>query len=330
MSPANLNLPDKSYFKSIRACTLFDSNFLAQGLALIESVETYSSCNVLWTILALDETSFSFLESLDRPNLEVIHLEKFADAELQSLKFERAWKEFCWTSAACLLNFCLSQSPSGQTVAYIDADCYFFGDINAILRPLLTGSKIVIHEHRFSPDRIDWLNRSGRFNVGLVAGVNEIEFKTCVEKWRGQVLECCDVNFLEGRCGDQTYLNEWPDLYPSLHILTIPGAGLAPWNIKNYSISAINGKIEVDSKQLYFYHFSGLEFIYFSRVLALFIPASGYLNMTGKERVIYFYYVKHLMQIFSSLGTKPRKAFKLNYLIKNLLRGKVDLQIGRF
>jgi hypothetical protein len=315
--------------ESVWACTLFDSNFLVQGLALIESVESNSTCNIYWTVLALDDLSYSTLKSMSKSNMKVIHIDKFEDLELQALKPTRAWKEFCWTSAACLLNYCLSESPLGGRVAYIDADCYFFEDIYELLTPLESGSEIAIHEHRFSRDRMSSLEKSGRFNVGLVAGLNKSEFKACVSRWRSQVLNRCDVNDVEGRCGDQTYLNEWPGLYKSLHVLEYPGAGLAPWNIKNYKVTIINGTLKVDLKPIYFYHFSALEFIYFSKVFTIFVPAAGYLNMDRYEQVIYSRYMKHLMQISSAIRLRPRFQVNLKSNLKSLLKGAVAWQVGR-
>jgi len=296
----------------------------------MESVENNTPCKIVWTVLALDNPSCSSLNVLNKPNLEVIHVDEFPDSELQALKLTRAWEEFCWTSAACLLNYCLTQTPSGQRVAYIDADCFFFEDIHELLKPLEAGSKITIHEHRYSRDRLAWLQKSGRFNVGLVAGVNEPEFKTCIGKWRRQVLNRCDVNHLEGRCGDQTYLNEWPALYPSLHILRSPGAGLAPWNIKNHKVSTLNGILKVDSQPLYFYHFSALKFIYISKYFALFIPAAGYLNMNSIERVIYTRYVAHLMRICATIGRTPQFTFELKLTLANVLKGRAVFKVGRF
>ena len=314
--------------ESVWACTLFDSNFLVQGLALIESVESNSSCDTYWTVLALDDLSYLTLKSMNKSSMKVIHIDEFDDLELQALKLTRAWREFCWTSAACLLNYCLSENPLEERVAYIDADCYFFEDIYELLQPLESGSEIAIHEHRFSRDNISLLEKSGRFNVGLVAGLNKSEFKACVSRWRSQVLNRCDVNYMEGRCGDQTYLNEWPGLYKSLHVLESPGAGLAPWNIKNYKVTTINGSLKVDLKPIYFYHFSSLKFIYFSKVFTIFVPAAGYSNMDRYERMIYSRYIKHLIQTSSAIRLRPRFQVNLKSNLKSLLKGAVAWQVG--
>jgi hypothetical protein len=313
--------------ETIRVCTLFDSSFLLQGLALIESVNNHSSCHVWWTVLALDKFTVETLKLLNVKDLEVIFIDDFEDHQLLSLRSTRPWNEFCWTSAACLLNFCLSASKLGQRVVYIDADCYFFGDLGKLLAPLSAGYEIAIHEHRFSIDRLMWLNKSGRFNVGLIAGNNNGDFIVCIARWRDQVLERCDVNHLEGRCGDQTYLNEWPNLYSSLYILEGSGVGLAPWNIKNYKISTKSHTIEVNSEPLYFYHFSALRFIYFSKFLTLFIPADGYLKMERKELVIYRYYLKHLMELMGVAGKKPKTFFRFKSFAKLVIKRHVSIQL---
>ena len=56
--------------------------------------------------------------------------------------------------------------------------------------------------------------------------------------------------------GDQKYLDAWPVLYPSTHILKHPGAGIAPWNYAQYSFGRLaDGTLSVDDAPLIFYHF---------------------------------------------------------------------------
>lgn len=314
---------------TITLCTLFDSFFLAQGLALIRSVERNSSIDIFWIVLAMDKPTFKVLKSLKKNNLHLLDINDFPDLELKLVRANRPWHEFCWTATPCLLKYCLSISEPGTLVAYIDADCFFFGDIVEICEPFSDGVNIAIHEHRFSPDRSDWLAKSGRFNVGVVAGVKSDEFCKCIDRWRSQVLHRSDVDPQTGHCGDQGYLNEWPNLYTSLYIYESPGIGLAPWNIKNYKIKSEDEQFEIDNRPLIFFHFSAIEFISFSRNLALFVCATGYLKMKGGEKQIYRKYVKELMEVFLLFGYSPKLKRSLRFSLSVFLRGELSILLSR-
>ena len=270
---------------------------MPQGLALMESVELHSSTPIMWSVLALDDGAFDYLCGLKRANLEVIHIDNFEDKDLQLVKNDRPWKEFCWTSAACILNYSLALDESADFVAYIDADCFFFGDIAEMFGELPREKNIGVHEHRFSRDREDWLYKSGRFNVGVVLGRKSEEFKQCAARWRTQVIERCDVNQSEGRCGDQTYLNEWPSLYVGLQILEGQGVGLAPWNAFGLNLYIKENKVLVESDPLYFYHFHGLEVGISNRFITLFVSAAGYKKLSGTYKLIYAPYVSTLVRL---------------------------------
>jgi hypothetical protein len=197
------------------------------------------------------------------------------------------------------------------------------------LNPLNRGFSIVVHEHKFSEDRREWLERSGRFNVGLVAGLKGSEFDKCVARWRNQVLERCDVSHSEGRCGDQTYLNEWPTLYPSMHILEEPGAGLGPWNIKNHEVTKQNGKILIDGQPFYFFHFSSMEFLFFSKLVVIYICAAGYLRMRKNERFIYKSYVKKLIDIYKYYGFRPMVKRDTKTLFASLIFRRTSFTVSK-
>lgn len=313
----------------IHLCTLFDSKFMAQGLALIESVFKNTAVPIKWTILAMDKRTNQTILSRKASNIQVISIDDFSDEELKNVRSERPWKEFCWTSAACLLKYCIDNSISGQKVAYVDADCFFFSDIAKMLEPLNSSNSIGIHEHRFSEDRIGWLPKSGRFNVGVVAGVVGKNFDLCISRWRNQVIERCDVNLAEGRCGDQTYLNEWPDLYESLLIFDEPGVGLAPWNIHRYKVEKYELGIYIDNSPLYFFHFHGLELGFISSWMAFFIPASGYKSPKKEHLVIYKSYVIALMRQIANLKIKPRSYFSLLWLTRSIMHNRLVFLFGR-
>ena len=268
---------------------------------MIQSVERHSSAKIEWEILALDEAVYHFLKQLNKKNLNVMSFEDLNDLQLHALFGNRPWNEICWTSAACLLNTVLNRSNDDVLVGYVDADCYFFGDILNFFKDMSNGFEIFIHEHRFSKDRAEWLFKSGRFNVGLVGGKNGFNFRKCISVWRDQVLNDCSVNKDLGKCGDQTYLNDWPEKYSTLSIVEDIGAGVAPWNLNSYTLTDIEGRPYVNGVPVLFYHFHGLKFGFVNRFLSIYFPAPGYHLQRSVNRVIYREYLKHVIRINSEL-----------------------------
>jgi len=212
-------------------------------------------------------------------------------------------------------------------VGYIDADCFFLDDISLMLREIPIDKDFAIHEHRFSKDRSEWLPRSGRFNVGIVVGRPAESFKKCIANWRLQVLERCDVDMNNGRCGDQTYLNDWPRLFPELHIFNNPGAGVAPWNLNNYVVSEHGGQVYVDDWPVYFFHFHGLQIRYLGNRSALYIAASGYNLAYIPKEEIYRPYLSSLLskRILSKSGDIPKSSNHNSiWLIRGILKGRIN------
>lgn len=313
--------------KALNLCTLFDKRFLLQGITMIQSVERFAAAKINWTVLALDEETFQFLTEKNLVNLEIVTLDSIDDKELKALKGIRPWNQLCWTSAACLLRFVNLKIHEGEIAGYIDADCFFFYDVLKTLQPLHFGSCIAIHEHRYSADRVKWLNLSGRFNVGLVAGVSGTEFDQCIERWRIQVLDNCEVDESAGKCGDQTYLNEWPDLYRNLSILDEKGVGVAPWNLNNYHITLKNNQIHVDLEPLQFFHFHGLEIGWISKSLQIYKYAPGYSLNWGEVSPIYEAYLNRLREQVGIDFSNVRniKFSKIKWWISGLIKKNLVL-----
>ena len=309
-------------------CTLFDSNYLLQGLTMMKSVENFATGKVIWNVLALDKETEVYLRNVSAYSINVYTVETLGDSELRNLFGVRSWKEFCWTCAACLLYSVNRIIPKGSMLGYIDADCFFFEDIFNTLSPLV-GKSIAIHEHRFSKDRSEWLKKSGRFNVGLVAGITGSQFDDCLERWRQQVLESCIVDYSLGKCGDQSYLNEWPEIYENLVILNSSGVGLAPWNLNNYKIQKYGKKYLVDLDVLNFFHFHGLEIGLIGKHIALFLPAPGYKLINNNYQLIYHEYINSIQQTLR--GTNPPlikfKTRSLKWWAQSLLSKKLIVHL---
>ena len=84
----------------------------------------------------------------------------------------------------------------------------------------------------------------------------------CLARWREQCIEWCYYRLEDGKMGDQKYLDEWPELYSSCHILMHPGAGIAPWNYAQYRFASDEaGRITVQGAPLVFYHFHQFQLL---------------------------------------------------------------------
>lgn len=312
----------------INACTLFDSNFMYQGLTMINSVIKNSKLIINWTVLALDEITFDTLCDLNLPNTSIVNIESLRDEELSGLKNLRNWNELCWTAASCLLSKVVEKSQTGEISVYIDADCFFYGDISKSINELFLRSEITIHAHNFSPDRIHWMKKSGIYNVGLVGGKKGPEFQQCLERWRRQVLNECIVDKDAGKCGDQTYLNEWPDLYSNLSIMDSSHSGLGPWNLNNYNLRSINKVPYNNAEKIIFFHFHAMQIGKINSFFWAFIPAAGY--SLNKTNIIHIYkpYINALKDIYillnnSLLDSRFKKS--CTWYLKGVLRLRLFL-----
>ena len=76
--------------------TLFDSNFLPQGLALYESLIRHASPFTLW-VLCMDEKAKQVLERLDKGGMRLISLREIELARFIKIKPLRTRVEYCWT-----------------------------------------------------------------------------------------------------------------------------------------------------------------------------------------------------------------------------------------
>jgi hypothetical protein len=239
-------------------CTLFNWLYLPQGIALYHSLARTVNGEFELHVLCMDDFTFDALRALDLPHLRRIALAEIETNALRAVRGTRTIGEYCWTCTTPLLKHVIDQQPPDAVVSYIDADLGFFSDPSVVLAEMGSGS-IYVHEHGFAPEHTELLMASGRFNVGLVCFRNNGEGRACLDKWSAQCLDECVMDAAAGLCGDQGYLDEWPDLYPGLVIAANPGVGLAPWNLSKYKLGNDRGVLTVDGTPVVFYHYHSLR-----------------------------------------------------------------------
>jgi len=239
-------------------CTYFDKRYLSRGLAMYYSLQQHSLNSKLW-ILCLDAETNQYLTPLALPNVEIVSIEELEGdcPPLRDTKKNRSLLEYYFTCTPSLPLFILNRNQQIDLITYLDADLFFFSDVEPLFNEI-GGHSIAIIPHCF-PTAFRKAERHGIFNVGWVSFRRDDEGLNCLRLWQSQCIEWCADQSDENRFADQQYLDDWPARFRNLVVLHNKGANLAPWNIANYRISKRNGRLFVDDAPLLFFHFHGLR-----------------------------------------------------------------------
>lgn len=235
-------------------CTYFDINFLPRGLALYHSIKKFEK-DFLFYVLCLDNDTELALINLNFENIVVLNLNYIEQSEVVKNLSEKELY-FSITPSFCqkvLINENISH------ILYLDADIYFFNDIN-ILYNEIGDVSIAFCDQRLNKLVKFFTKNYGYYNVGINYFKSDREGFECLKEWERQCVEwtpSCDtgLNFFS----DQIYLDNWPLKFNSIKIITHKGINTAPWNSINYKFSYIGGQYFVDNLPLVAYHFSSLS-----------------------------------------------------------------------
>lgn len=239
-------------------CTYFDAQYLSRGLALYRSLQAHAGPFRLF-VLCLDDLAYDALAA--HADIVRIRMDDFERRfpDLVETKKTRSSLEYYFTCTPAVIRYVFDQSPDVRILTYLDADLYFFSTPDPLYEELGAGTVGII-EHRF-PAELRRLEEYGRFNVGWVTFKREPEALQCLDRWHGQCVEWCHDLVEPERFADQKYLDQWPRLLAGVRILGHKGANVAPWNVGQYRIREISGRVFVDEAPLVFYHFHGLRYV---------------------------------------------------------------------
>ena len=242
--------------------TYFDRNYIIKGIALIESLKANEKNSFELFVICLDELTCILLKQMNYSFVSLIPLHAIErnDTDLIKAKGNRTLIEYYWTLTPTIILNILENNKSVHSLIYIDADIFFYASPDVIWNELGNNSAM-IHEHRFSPEQ-KYLERNGKYNVGLLCFKNDNYSKEILNWWRKSCNEWCYYRLEDGKFGDQLYLNQFPTRFKGVTVLENIGAGVAPWNHIQYQFTIDNeGKRRVDKVPLIFYHFHSLEIL---------------------------------------------------------------------
>lgn len=240
-------------------CTLFDSNYLIKGVAMLRSLARFCPGARVF-VLCMDAQTQFVLERMNLPFVFCIFLSDVEDDDLRKAKADRGVAEYCWTLSPCLPWYVMQKQPEIDFITYLDADLLFYSDVEPLFEEIGKAS-IAIIEHRFT-ERLKDREVNGRFCVEWVSFRRDEQGMACLARWREQCIEWCYYRLEDGKMGDQKYLDDWVDRYSACHILMHTGAGVAPWNYAQYRFEQDeSGRITVDGLPLIFYHFHQFQLL---------------------------------------------------------------------
>jgi hypothetical protein len=276
-------------------CTLFNTNYLAKGLALHQSLVDNCPSFHLY-IFAFDDNSYHILTEKNLPHVSVIPLSDFENNDLLSVKDGRSVAEYCWTCTPLTIKHCIDKYQLNDCT-YIDADTYFYNDPSVLITEMGNAS-VLITPHNYYP-LYDQSAMSGIYCVQFITFKNTDDGMKVLDWWAQACLTWCYNRYEDGKMGDQKYLDSWPYMFKGVHICRNIGAGLAPWNLLNHPLSGQDKQLVVKDAPLIFYHFHDLQYLSTNTWYL-----GGYEVPEHALTEIYQPYIKNLLNIDKEIKTQ--------------------------
>ena len=236
----------------------FDQRYLARSLVMLRSLRRHDPQATIRP-LCLDPLTYDVVAGLRDPKIIPIrHEDVLAFEPRLNACAGRPRGAFYATHKPVLPRYVMARWPETTRVTHVDADTHFRGSPAPIFAEAPEAS-ILLSPHRYPTDR-DWSAYYGRFNAGLISWRNDDTSKACLADYLEQCLARVEPNEQDGAFMNQGYLTAWPQRYRDVHVLTHPGANLAPWNVRCHALRnrRLDGMdvVTVDEASLIFFHFS--------------------------------------------------------------------------
>jgi len=268
---------------------------MSRGLVLYNSLEKHCD-NFHLYIFAFDNECFKYLSGLGLQYATIISLEEFEDEELLRVKPTRSKGEYCWTCTSSTILYVI-KNYGVDHCTYLDSDLYFFSSPKVLLDEMGDNS-ILITPHHYTK-KYDQSEKTGIYCVQFVTFKNNEKGLKALTWWRNSCLEWCFNRFEPGRFGDQKYLDDWPERFDGVYVCENSGAGVAPWNMQQYTFRKDGTNIigtEISTKRdfdIIFFHFHSFAFVSPS----FFSPRPYYKRNDSVISLVFNPYVKEIKNI---------------------------------
>ncbi len=230
-------------------CTLFDKNYLFQGVALYRSLlRTTKQFNLY--ALCMDQTAHDMLRKLNQPNLIPVPLSEIENDETRIVRQRTTHGQFCWVCQPLICIYVLDHFRADM-VTYLESDSLFFSDPTVLFKEL-EGYSVSLVPHRYTP-KFDNTKNAGKFCVQFNAFRNDPQARQVLSFWKSNCYKYTKDKplYFPG----QSTLDAWPEQFKCVREIENIGAGVAPWNVQQYAIRNTGNGTYVNDVPLIFYHY---------------------------------------------------------------------------
>jgi hypothetical protein len=230
-------------------CTLFDKNYLYQGVALYLSLARFVDDFRLYA-LCMDRVAFATIGKIGDPRLIAVSVDDLVTPEVARVRERTTHGQFCWVCQPLICQYLLKRYDL-EMVTYLESDSMFFANPEPLFEALGARSVSLV-PHNYSKGH-DYTDMAGVYCVQFNAFRNDKNAADVLAYWR----ECC---FRYDRSAPQVYpgqttLDEWPLRFPGVAVIAHRGAGVAPWNVMGYELGSSSSGATVNGTPVVFYHY---------------------------------------------------------------------------
>lgn len=252
---------DQSSARPVTAVvTIVAKNYLAQARVLMDSVRAVDP-DYLRVVLLVDEVEGRFDPGAE--DFEVVLSEDLGIPHSRWFHFKYSVLELSTAVKPFFISW-LFRKYALKKVIYLDPDIRVYASLRGI-EQALEDANIVLTPHLtrelnddLQPGELQIL-RAGAYNLGFIAVREHPEVDAFLVWWQSHLYDHCVVDLARGLFVDQRWIDLAPGLFSGVRILRDDGYNVAYWNAAHRKLSWQDGRVLVNGKPLYFFHFSGYD-----------------------------------------------------------------------
>jgi hypothetical protein len=230
-------------------CTLFDKNYLYQGVALYQSLVRHAGNFKLYA-LCMDQAAYTMLGKMNLENLIALRVEDMLTPQLEEVRSLTTHGQFCWVCQPIICKYILDRF-NVEMVTYLESDSLFFSSPEPLFDEMADRS-VTLVPHNYAPE-FDNSEAAGIFCVQFNAFKNNAVGREVLEYWKEWCFKYRKSAPLE--YPGQTSLDNWPIQFQGIAVIKHIGAGVAPWNVSGYKLTMENSIPLVNDEPVVFYHY---------------------------------------------------------------------------